>query len=617
MYIRSMEKPKEKLEIILGPDHLQRLFGLKGAFGRLVGKLAYHFLSLDKANAVRFRHPDAMGPDFATATLEDAGITYHIPQEELERIPREGAFITVANHHYGSVDGLILSAVIGKIRPDYKLLTNHLLALIPNLGASFLPVDNISASAQGHNIAGIRMAINHMASGGGLGLFPAGEVATYQKEDKRTAVGEKPVIEDKPWPENISKLILRSGLPVIPIFFDGTNSRLFHFIGKIHPRLRTIWLVRELFNKRGHHVEVRIGQPVPASEIANYDIPSLGRYLRNRCYALEAEVQSANQIPTQVYSTPVAAPVDAAALCAEMESLQDKILFETGGYRCYRVLASEAPLAMRELSRLREETFRAVGEGTGEAVDTDTYDTYYHHLILWHIEDRQIAGAYRIGYGPELLARPEKIDAFYTASLFRFNPDAAPLLQTCMELGRTIVVGQYQKDVLPLKCLLAGISISSAKYSDIKYFLGPVSISNDYPDFFKSLTAHFFETRYPFPDREQVALPTHPLQKNFLRVNPDQLLHGVQTIEQFDHLLMSLSGGKYRLPVLVRKYFSGSARLVCFNVDPLFNNSLDGLILLKLSEFPATTFRALVRSLPEDVSDSTCRHIYGVPFKEL
>lgn len=612
-----MEKPTEKLEIILGPEHLQRLFGLKGAFGRMVGKLAYHALALDKANGVRFRHPHAYGPDFATCTLEDVGITYNIPAEELQHIPAEGAFITVSNHHFGSVDGLLLSAVLGKLRKDYKLLTNNLLALIPNLGESFLPVDNISASAKGRNIAGIRMAVNHLADGGGLGLFPAGEVATYQKKDKRTAVGPKRVVEDKPWPENISKLILRSGVPVIPIFFEGTNSRLFHFIGKLHPRLRTIWLVRELFNKKGYHVEVRIGQPIPAAEIATYDVPSLGRYLRNRCYALESEIQTACKTPTQIYSTPVADPVSQEALCAEMEALQDKILFETGGYRCYRVMAHEAPLALKELARLREETFRAVGEGTGEAIDTDEYDTYYHHLILWHIEDRQIAGAYRIGYGPELMARPERIKAFYTASLFRFSDNCGPLLETCMELGRTIVVGKYQKDVLPLKCLLAGISVSSCKYPQVKYFLGPVSISNDYPDFYKSLTAHFFETHFPFPDGQKVALPTHPLQKNFLRVNPDQLLHGIENIDQFDRLLMSLSGGKYRLPVLVRKYFSCSARLVCFNVDPLFNNSLDGLILLKLSEFPKNTFRALVRSLPEEVADSTSRSIYGIPFSEL
>lgn len=612
-----MEKPKEKLEIILGPDHLQRLFGLKGAFGRLVGKLAYRVLALDKANGVRFRHPNDYGPDFAAAGLSDAEITFNIPQEELAHIPSEGAFITVSNHHFGSVDGLILSTVLGRIRTDYKLLTNNLLALIPNLGESFLPVDNISASARGHNIQGIKMALTHISAGGGLGLFPAGEVGTYQPKGKRTAIGKKRVIEDKPWPENISKLILKTGVPVIPIYFHGTNSRWFHFIGRIHPRLRTVWLVRELFNKKGLKVEVRIGQPIPAAEIATYDVPSLGRYLRSRVYALEAEIGTATHIPTQVYQTPVADPVPQDALCAEMESLQDKILFETGGYRCYRVKAAEAPTAMRELARLREETFRAVGEGTGEAIDTDIYDTYYHHLILWHIEDRQIAGAYRIGYGPELLARPEKQKAFYTDSLFQYGEKAKELLVHCMELGRTIVVGKYQRDVLPLKCLLAGISVSSCLYPEIQYFLGPVSISNDYPDFYKSLTAYFFEHRHPFPDREKVALPTHPLEKNFLRVNPEELLHGIETIDQFDRLLGAMSNGKYRLPVLVRKYFSCSARLVCFNVDPLFNNSLDGLILLKLSEFPTNTFRALVRSLPAEVSDHTSRRIYGVPFSEL
>ena len=276
---------------VLSKEELQRMLGLKGGFGKAVAGLVYKVLEIDKVNEHQARHAEAVGSDFARDILEDIGVSYHIPEGQLERIPAEGGFITVSNHHFGSVDGLILSDTVGRRRKDFKMLTTFMLSFIPNLATSFLPVNNITTKNDPRSVNSIRMALQHIKDGGGLGFFPAGEVATWQKKDKKTAVsGGRWVIEDKPWADNIIRLIRKSGLPVIPIYFHGTNSRNFHILGLIHRRLRTVRLIHELFNKRGTHVEVRIGRPVSPEELSKFEsTEAMGAYLRNLTYALEAD----------------------------------------------------------------------------------------------------------------------------------------------------------------------------------------------------------------------------------------------------------------------------------------------------------------------------------------
>lgn len=605
-----------KKTTILEREELQKMLGLKGFFGRLASRTAYRLLEFDKVNRIHARYCDSEGPDFSAHVLEEVGVKYEIPAGQLERIPSEGGFITVSNHHYGSIDGMILSEVVGSRRPDYKILTTFLLSLIPSLKDSFIPVDNFS-SGGARSISGIRTALGHLADGKPLGLFPAGEVATWQKGKNRTAPGSGKVVEDIPWADNIIKLVRKSGFPVIPIYFDGGNSRTFHLLGRIHPRLRTVRLVHEVFNKSGTTVQVRIGQPIPASEIAEMDIPSLGRYLRNRCYALEVQCQTAPVASESTFLQPLAKPVPAEKVRSEIAALGDRMLFEAGDYRAYLLASGDAPETMKELYRLREETFRAVGEGTGNPFDTDRYDAYYKQMILWHVPDGQIAGAYRLGFGPEIMKEHGGVPGFYSATLVRYGEKAAPLLSRSLELGRSFIVRQYQRDVHPLRLLLTGLAVCTLKCPEMEYYSGPVSISNDIPLFYKSLIAHYLKREFPFPDADSVATPTHPFVPDFLRVDPDALLPDNDgNIDLFDRLLGALSDGRYRLPVLVRKYFSCSARLVCFNVDPDFSDSLDGIIFLRYADFPQKTTRAVLRGLPEDLQDKVWMHFYGTPRTE-
>ena len=586
-------------------EDLQRMLGVKGWLGKCLSGLIIKVLELDKVNRTQAKYASSMGPDFARDILQDQGITYDVPEGELDRIPADGGFITISNHHFGSLDGLILCDTVGRRREDYKILTTFMLSLIPNLSPNFLPVNNLGGKNDARSINSIRMALQHIKDGGALGLFPAGEVATYQKEGKRTAVSAQKVIEDKPWAPNMIRLIQKCGLPVVPIYFDGTNSRNFHFLGKIHPRLRTVRLVHELFNKRGTHIKVRIGQPVTPEEMAKFaSTEELGAYLRNLTYALEVNCIEEKKRADVQQMEPVMDPVDPAVVKAELDNIPERILFECGDYRCYFTRPDDIPGVMTEIARLREVTFRTVGEGSGKAKDTDIYDTYYKHLILWNIPNGEIAGAYRVGVGKEVLQRPE---GFYTASLFEFREGLKSYLPKSLELGRSFITPRYRKEVLPLKLLLSGILTAGANCEGAEYTMGPVSVSSDFPTFYKSLILRYFLKNHSMENAENVVAPKTPFTPDFLRVNPDALLSGCKSVEDLDRLLQYLSSGTLRLPVLFRKYASLGAKYVAFNIDKDFN-TLDAFIILWLGDMPENSFNSFAKFLtPEQLEELKAR----------
>lgn len=601
----------EKRYAVMEVSNLQKSLGIKGIFGKLIARLGYRILELEEVNRIHNKYRDSKGPAFSSNVLKEIGVSYDIIPEQLERIPSEGGFITISNHHFGAIDGMILGSVIGSRRPDYKILTTFLLSMIPNLKDCFLAVDNFS-SGGARSVSGIRAALGHIAQGKPLGLFPAGEVATWQPRKRRTSISGKRVVEDIPWAENIIKLIKRSGLPVVPIYFEGENSRSFHILGKIHPRLRTVRLVHEMFNKHGQTVKVRIGQPIAPADIEGFDVESLGKYLRNRCYALQAQcVESAEKVNHE-WSVPVAPAQPADKIIAEIESLSDNLLFETGDYRAYLLSKDQAPTVTRELWRLREETFRAIGEGTGLEEDTDLYDNYYKHLVVWHAANKDIVGAYRLGFGPEIVAGHGGESGFYTSTLFNYGPKAKQLLPVSLELGRSFVAAKYQREVFPLRLLLAGLAVAALKYPEIQYFSGPVSISNDIPQFYKSLIYWFVTKHYAMDDSEKVARPSHPFKPDYLAVDPAGLLQFPDvSIESLAKMMSVISDGKVRIPVLVRKYFSCGAKLPCFNVDPDFSYCLDGLIFLRFPDFPQSTVRSILRGLPEDLQNQVWMQFFG------
>lgn len=597
-----MKKTKTK---IINKSDIMQVIHMRGPVGWLIATFAMWILGFNKVNKANDRCRQYQGPEFSAHILKDIGIHYDLRPQQYNHIPQDGPFIVIANHPIGSADGMLMNTVIGTMRTDFKIMANFLLTMIPSLKDSFIAVNPFSDSVSARSsLAGLRFAKEHLAAGGSLGLFPAGEVSTYQRPKNRSSL-KRHVVEDIPWPASVIKLIRNANVPVIPVYFEAKNSKLFHFVGRFHPMLRTLSLPNQLFNKRGKTIPMRIGKPIMPNELAEYpDLEQLGGYLRSRVYAMEAEFNNPNEelMKPPEMVTPISLPRDKKAVVKEFDRLKNggKKLFEVANYQCYLAEADEIPVAMIELGRRREEAFRATGEGSNLAIDVDDYDKYYKHLILWDAKRKRIAGGYRLGIGSEIFEQHGGVEGFYTSSLFTYSKDFESTLRETIELGRSFVSLEYQKEALPLMLLLKGLMHSLMRYPDAVYFIGPVSISNAYPKFYQSLMVYYLENKHNAMLPENSALPTTPFEPDYLNINPRELLRKkMDNFEKFDRFLMRLSDNTYRMPTLVKKYMKVNARIIAFNVDPLFNYSLDGLIILRIKDYP----RAEILSMTKEVTN--------------
>ena len=434
-----MKKIKTK---IINKSDIMKVIHMRGPVGWLLATLAMALFGFNKVNKANDRCKQYKGADFSAHILKDAGIKIDLKPNQFNYIPQDGPFITISNHPIGSADGMILNAVIGTMRTDFKILANFLLTMIPSLKDSFFAVNPFSDEVSARSsLTGIRMAKEHLAAGGSLGLFPAGEVSTHQRPKNRTSL-KKRSVEDVPWPASVIKLIRNANVPVIPIYFEAQNSKWFHFVGRIHPILRTLNLANELFNKKGKTIPMRIGRPIMPNELAEYaDLEKLGGYLRSRVYAMEVEFNNPNEELTKPPElvTPISLPRDKKAVVKEFDRLKNggNMLFEVASYQCYLAEHAEIPIAMIELGRRREEAFRATGEGSNQAIDVDDYDKYYKHLILWDAKRKRIAGGYRLGIGSEIFEQHGGVEGFYTSSLFTYSKDFESTLRETIELGRS------------------------------------------------------------------------------------------------------------------------------------------------------------------------------------
>ncbi|MBR6438638.1 MAG: lysophospholipid acyltransferase family protein [Bacteroidales bacterium] len=548
-----------------------------------------------KINRIYKPSSELKNKDFTEDMLRRYNTTYDLDENELNSIPKEGPFMLVCNHPFGAMEGIILYDAIAKVRPDFKIMANFILSYIPNLKDVFFSVNPFVNNPEwgGGSVNGTKASIKQLSEGHGLGVFPAGEVARYHGHSYP---------EDIAWSPSIAKIIMRTKIPVIPVYFDGKNSRKFYWLTKINPLLGTVRLVKELLNKRNKKIIMKIGKPVLASEIEQYETPeALAAYLRDRSYALEANISSElNHIRTRV-SDPIDPPFRPSDLARELYAIREKsLLFKTADFECYLADYDKIPHVIREIGRRREEAFRAVGEGTGKSIDTDAFDSYYKHLILWDTKEQTIAGGYRIGLGNEIY---EKYGArgFYVDSLFNIDPQFEPYLKETIELGRSFVSVDYQKDILPLMLLLKGLMETIMKYPEMNYFIGPVSISSWYPKFYQSLMVYYVTTKHTNEEMSKLFNPKTPFVPNYNKCDIKVLMEkNMDTVDKFDRYLMKLSNGDYRMPTLFKKYLKINSKFLCFNVDPDFNDTLDGLLLLKFTDYPKDELDMMLKDVPEE-----------------
>lgn len=533
---------------------------------------------------------------FSDKALAALGVEIDTLQEQINRIPKSGPVVVVANHPFGGIEGLILCSMLREVRPDVKLLANNLLSMIPDLRDSFFFVDAFEGKgAIGRNIGPTRAAMKWVKEGHLLGAFPAGEVA-HLKLRKRAVV-------DPRWNPTTARIIQKTGATVVPIFFDGYNSRLFQVAGLIHPRLRTVMLPTEMLRKRNAPVTVRVGSPISPRRLSRFDDPNnLNDYLRVRTYLLKPQKESGSDADTAGPNADVIPPIPKQTLVDEIADLpEDQHLLTQGEFDVFYMRSPQCPGLMGELGRLRELTFRDVGEGTGLSVDIDRFDDYYLQLVVWNTEKHEVVGGYRLGPTDEILPEHGK-DGLYTNTLFKFRKNLLQQIDPALELGRSWVALEYQRSYAPLMLLWKGIGAYLCKYPRYRRLFGPVSISAEYSSMSKHLLTAFLTLHKFLPDLAKLVSPRNPMKRKEVREFDRRAFSTVAgSLEEANELIKELEADGKPIPILLKQYLKLNGQLMGFNVDPDFGNVLDGLILI---DVPSIDERVMKKYLGEETGEA-------------
>ena len=583
---------------------IAQVIGLQklGFLGTFIGWILLRILRISAINKVYNNNKNKSDLDFLNGVLDDCDIKFEIPEEDLKRIPKEGPFITISNHPLGGIDGVLLLKLLIEKRSDYKIIANFLLHRIEPLKPYVMPVNPFENRKDAKSsVAGIKSALSHLKEGKPLGIFPAGEVSTY-KDGKLNV--------DKPWEEGAVRLIKKANVPVIPIYFHAKNSRLFYFLSKISDTLRTAKLPSEVVSRGGKVIKVRIGKPISVKDQNEYkEIPAFYEFIRKKTYMLANPFEKAQKlISTQniIIKKPakkITAQRNTDLFIKEVEALReaDGRLLESKNYEVFFANAKQIPNLLHEIGRLREITFRDVGEGTNKSIDLDKYDKYYYHMFLWDREANCLAGAYRMGLGNEIYKK-YGINGFYVQTLFRIEPELHQMMENTIEMGRAFIIGEYQQKPMPLFLLWKGIVHVTLRYPEHKYLMGGVSISNQFSDFSKSLMIEFMKSHYYDPYIAQYIYPKKEYKVKLKDGDKDFVFDATKAdMQKFDKVIDEIEPGALRIPVLIKKYVKQNARLVAFNVDPKFNNAVDGLMYIKVADIPDSTVKPVMEEFQAEL----------------
>jgi len=559
--------------------------------------LLMELMKINEVNKLFAQAQPKQGPEFIDAILKGCGINIEFDKSELKNIPATGSFIAIANHPYGGIEGMVLLKILCMVRPDAKLMANFLLKKIPNLSDYFIAVNPFENVEHSSSISGLKNTLELLTKGTPIGIFPAGEVSTFRVDKQQ--------VTDRMWHPVVGKIIAKAKVPVVPVYFHGNNGLLFNLLSLIHPTLRTAKLPSELFNKQGHTIRLRIGKPINVEDIPNYNNSAkLLNYLRARTYALGTGLEDEKKIfnPRNIFKIKkqpkdIVPEISSAVLEKEVVPLrEDYRVWVEKNYEVFITPTSLIPNVIREIGRLREVTFREIGEGTNKATDLDEYDIYYHHLFIWDTEAKLIVGAYRIGLGDEIFYSVGK-KGFYLSELFKIKEQFTPVLKKSIELGRSWIRKEYQQKPLPLFLLWKGILkylIDNPRY---RYLLGPVSISNTFSKFSKSLIVDYINRNHFDHEMAQYVRPRKKFKVDFASIDTDLLMAGEDTFKGLDNIISEVETRNVKVPVLLRQYIALNAKIICFNIDPKFADCLDGFLVLDLEKVPQDILEKLGKNL--------------------
>lgn len=254
---------------------------LRGPLGNFLLNIGMSLTGMNKVNQIYDDSKQYEGVAFCHHLLQDIGVNIVVENLEVLDQFKDQPFITVSNHPYGHIDGIMAIDIIGTKRPDYKMMVNFILGMIDTMAMHFIVVNPYQNGklAERSSLDGVKQCIEHLRQGHPIGFFPAGAVSKTQNL--------KLDVKDREWQTPVVKLIKRAKVPIIPMYFSGKNSSFFNFLDLVNWRLRSLRLGYEVYNKKGKTIYVRLGQPITVKEQALYsDITQFGEFIKNKTYSL-------------------------------------------------------------------------------------------------------------------------------------------------------------------------------------------------------------------------------------------------------------------------------------------------------------------------------------------
>ncbi|MCG6118617.1 MAG: lysophospholipid acyltransferase family protein [Aquimonas sp.] len=530
-----------------------------------------------EVNATLGRLAGCRGFDFVERALEDIRFDYRVAPSDRENIPSEGRAVIVANHPLGAMDALALLHLVGSVRRDARILANEVLMQLDGLRELLIPLDVFGGKARG----GLREAYRALEAEQALIVFPAGEVSRIRPTGVR----------DGRWSEGFIRFARRCGAPVVPVHVQAQNSAMFYGMSMLAKPLATLMLPREIFAGRARCITLTVGAPVPpqALQAAALSERQLAQRMRMHVYRI-----ARRKPPVFATSSAIAHPQPARAVKRALQAAE-RLGATSDGKQILLLDADLSNPALKEIGRLRELAFRKVGEGTGLKRDLDAYDAHYRHIVLWDEAELEIAGAYRLAEVGRLIEQ-RGLQGLYSASLFDYAPAAQGFLRESIELGRSFVQPRYWGS-RSLDYLWQGIGAYLARHPEVRYLIGPVSLSAVLPE---PARDWIVEThRHYFGDRTGLARARNPLETaSDVQDAAAAALAALPVREGLAALRLQLDCLGVAVPMLYRQYVDlcepDGVRFLDFGVDPGFGHCVDGLIRVDLTRIkPAKRSRYL------------------------
>ncbi|MFC3120458.1 GNAT family N-acyltransferase [Agaribacter flavus] len=508
------------------------------------------------------QYPHFVGFDFVEQVLEYFSFAYSVSDNHRERIPQTGRLVIIANHPIGSLDGLALIKLIREIRDDIKVIANEMLMAIEPLHSILLPVNNMSGGTKKENLHNIDL---HLQNEGVVIIFPAGEVSRLRPQG----------IRDTKWHSGFLRIAKANQSPILPIFIDAKNSALFYGVSMLFKPAATALLVKQMWHQKEKNIPMKIGEVIPHEAYSGLKISlkEQVKLFKRHLYRI-----AKNKTPLMATQAAIALPEDRRLLVKALEH-EAEMLGKTGdGKSIYLFTYKQGSVIMRELGRLREITFREVGEGTNKRRDIDKYDKDYYHLVLWDEKDLEIAGAYRFGHVESIT----EVDKLYSSTLFDYTENMDKYLSQGLELGRSFVQKKYWGK-RSLDYLWQGLGAFVRRHPEYRYLFGPVSISNRYPNAAIELIVAFYFHFFPANTLLAKAKIQYSVSQEVM-----QRFQDMSYKEGFSLLKNALSEMGVTVPTLYKQYAEtykpGGVSFCAFNVDPNFEYCVDGLIVADLTQ---------------------------------